>query len=139
MRAVRWVVAAVAVVASATMASSHEATSKGVTVAHPWARATPGGATVGAAFMEIRTDKGVTDRLISVASPVAGRAEVHTHIMDGNAMLSVRGDMAEECWRIVEPVVQAWRDGDVPLESYAAGTQGPKRWESSTTHPEAGR
>ena len=86
MRAVRWVVAAVAVVASATMASSHEATSKGVTVAHPWARATPGGATVGAAFMEIRTDKGVTDRLISVASPVAGRAEVHTHIMDGNVM-----------------------------------------------------
>ena len=32
------------------------------------------------------TDKGVTDRLISVASPVAGRAEVHTHIMDGNVM-----------------------------------------------------
>lgn len=73
------------------------------------------------------------------ASTLRPYGEILAHIMDGNAMLSVRGDMAEECWRIVEPVVQAWRDGDVPLESYAAGTQGPKRWESSTTHPEAGR
>lgn len=73
------------------------------------------------------------------ASTLRPYGEILAHIMDGNAMLSVRGDMAEECWRIVEPVVQAWRDGDVPLESYAAGTQGPKRWESSATHPEAGR
>jgi periplasmic copper chaperone A len=86
MRAVRSLFAVLAVVSAAATASAHEATSKGVTVAHPWTRATPGGATVGAAFMEIRTDKGVTDRLISAASPVAGRVEVHTHIMDGEVM-----------------------------------------------------
>jgi len=82
-----WMVVATLALASALQpASAHEVTSKGVTVAHPWSRATPGGATVGAAFMEIRTDKGVTDKLISASSPVAGRVEVHTHIMDGDVM-----------------------------------------------------
>lgn len=86
MRPLGFVLAAFAACAAITPASAHEATSKGVTVAHPWARATPGGATVGVAFMEIRTDKGVTDRLIGAASPAAGRVEVHTHIMDGDVM-----------------------------------------------------
>lgn len=67
-------------------AVAHETTAKGVTVAHPWARATPGGATVAAAYMEIKTANGVTDKLISAQSPVAGRVEVHTHIMDGDVM-----------------------------------------------------
>jgi periplasmic copper chaperone A len=69
-----------------TASSAHEVTVKGVTVAHPWARATPGGATVGAAFMEIRTEAGVTDTLVSATSPVAGRVEVHTHTMEGDVM-----------------------------------------------------
>lgn len=43
--------------------------------------------------------------------------------------LSVRGDMSVESWRIVEPVVEAWRAGRVPLDEYAAGTSGPKNWE----------
>jgi len=67
-------------------AHAHEATSKGVTVAHPWARATPAGATVGAAFLEIRTDKNTSDRLIGVSSPVASRAEVHSSTMEGGIM-----------------------------------------------------
>ena len=73
-------------------AGAHEYTSKGVTIAHPWGRATPGGATVGVSFMEIRTDAGITDRLVSVSSPVAGRAEVHTHMMDGDVMKMRRLD-----------------------------------------------
>jgi copper(I)-binding protein len=67
-------------------AHAHDATSKGVTVTHPWARATPGGATVGAAFLEIRTDKNTSDRLIGVSSPVASRAEVHSSSMEGGVM-----------------------------------------------------
>ena len=31
-------------------------------------------------------------------------------------------DEAEESWRIVEPVVDAWSEGLVPLRSYPAGT-----------------
>lgn len=49
-------------------------------------------------------------------------------ILDGDPLLSVRGDMAEECWRIVDPVLQAWRRDDVPLEEYPAGSAGPAGW-----------
>ena len=65
---------------------AHEASSKGVTVSHPWVRATPEGASVGSAFLEIKTDQGTTDRLTGATSPVAGRAEVHSHTMDNGVM-----------------------------------------------------
>jgi glucose-6-phosphate 1-dehydrogenase len=55
-------------------------------------------------------------------------AEVLSGILDGDATLAVRGDAAEECWRIVAPVLEAWRRGDVPLDEYAAGTDGPASW-----------
>jgi copper(I)-binding protein len=67
-------------------AHAQDVTSKGVTVAHPWARATPGGATVGAAFLEIKTDKNTSDRLIGVSSPVAAKAEVHSSSMQNGIM-----------------------------------------------------
>ena len=49
-------------------------------------------------------------------------------ILDGDPLLSVRADMAEECWRIMRPVIRAWRDGKVPLEDYPAGSLGPEGW-----------
>ncbi|WP_159501759.1 glucose-6-phosphate dehydrogenase [Microbacterium sp. 18062] len=55
-------------------------------------------------------------------------AEVLSGILDGDAALAVRGDAAELCWRIVQPVRDAWRRGDVPLEEYAAGSEGPGTW-----------
>lgn len=67
-------------------AMAHEATNGGVTVAHAWARAMPEGAKVGAAYLEIKTDAQTADKLLSVTTPVAGRAEIHTHIMDGDVM-----------------------------------------------------
>lgn len=45
--------------------------------------------------------------------------------LDGDPTLSVRGDTAEECWRIVAPVLDGWRAGTVPLGEYAAGSSGP--------------
>jgi hypothetical protein len=51
----------------------------GVTVEKAWSRPTPGGATVGAVYLEIFGDEKNADRLIGVSSPVAGRAEFHTH------------------------------------------------------------
>ena len=44
------------------------------------------------------------------------------------APLSVRGDMAVQCWKIIEPVRQAWQNGRVPLQEYAAGSGGPSDW-----------
>ena len=51
--------------------------------------------------------------------------EVLRAVLDGDPTLSVRGDTAEQCWRIVEPVIAAWRAGEVPLREYAAGSAGP--------------
>jgi len=42
--------------------------------------------------------------------------------------LTVRGDNAEGCWRIVEPVVDAWQEDEVLLDTYAAGSDGPRAW-----------
>jgi glucose-6-phosphate 1-dehydrogenase len=52
--------------------------------------------------------------------------EVLRAALAGDATLSVRGDTAEQCWRIVEPVIAAWRAGDVEMQEYAAGSAGPK-------------
>ena len=93
MRFVSSIVATLACLSAATMsAAAHEASNAGVTVAHPWARATPGGVKNGAAYLEIKTAAGVTDRLISASSPVAGRVEIHTHIKDGDVMRMRRVD-----------------------------------------------
>ena len=54
--------------------------------------------------------------------------EVLARVLDGDPTLSVRGDTAVECWRIVEPVLAAWRNGQVPLEEYPAGSTGPDAW-----------
>src|SRR5690606_9466406 len=58
-------------------------------------------------------------------------AEVLAGILDADATLAVRGDAAEECWRIVAPALAAWRDDAVPLEEYPAGSAGPVAWSSS--------
>jgi glucose-6-phosphate 1-dehydrogenase len=54
--------------------------------------------------------------------------EVLQGLMDGDPALSVRGDTAEECWRIVAPVLKAWAANRVPLDDYAAGSGGPASW-----------
>jgi len=46
-------------------------------------------------------------------------------VLAGDARLSIRGDEAEESWRVVTPVLDAWAKDLVPLEDYRAGSQGP--------------
>jgi len=55
-------------------------------------------------------------------------AEVLSGVLDGDPLLAVRGDAAEQCWRIVAPILEAWRRGEVPLEEYVAGSPGPEPW-----------
>jgi glucose-6-phosphate 1-dehydrogenase len=54
--------------------------------------------------------------------------EVLAGVLDGDPLLSVRGDTAEQCWRIVDPVLRAWRADQVPLETYPVGSDGPADW-----------
>ncbi len=55
-------------------------------------------------------------------------AEVLSGVLDADPMLSVRGDAAEESWRIVAPILDAWKKGAVPLDEYVAGSHGPEAW-----------
>lgn len=48
-------------------------------------------------------------------------------VLRDDPTLSIRGDEAEELWRIVEPVLEAWERDEVPLEEYPAGSGGPVR------------
>jgi glucose-6-phosphate 1-dehydrogenase len=47
-------------------------------------------------------------------------------VLNGDAALSIRGDEAEEAWRILEPVLEAWSKDLVPLAEYPAGSDGPR-------------
>jgi glucose-6-phosphate 1-dehydrogenase len=46
-------------------------------------------------------------------------------VLNGNAALSIRGDEAEESWRVLAPVLEAWMTDQVPLQEYPAGSGGP--------------
>jgi glucose-6-phosphate 1-dehydrogenase len=46
-------------------------------------------------------------------------------VLDGDSALSVRGDEAEQAWRIMTPILDAWAGGRVPLQEYPAGSDGP--------------
>jgi glucose-6-phosphate 1-dehydrogenase len=46
--------------------------------------------------------------------------------LEGDLTLAIRDDEAEECWRIVAPIVDAWARGEVPLDEYRAGSAGPR-------------
>ena len=64
-------------------------------------------------------------------SQLSAYGEVLEAVIEGNRLLSVRGDIAEECWRIVDPVLSTWRAQAIPMVTYAAGTQGPSGWDTS--------
>jgi len=56
--------------------------------------------------------------------------EVLAGVLEGDATLSVRGDSAVQGWKVVEPFLQAWRDGKTPLDDYTAGSEGPDSWDN---------
>lgn len=46
-------------------------------------------------------------------------------IFDGDPILSIRADEAEEAWRVIEPIIDAWTQGATPLVEYSAGSSEP--------------
>ncbi|MGV8877171.1 MAG: glucose-6-phosphate dehydrogenase [Rhodoglobus sp.] len=67
-------------------------------------------------------------RTMLAAATMSAYGEVIASLIDGDPVLSVRGDIAEQCWHIVAPVLEDFRHNRVPLDEYAAGTQGPPSW-----------
>lgn len=46
--------------------------------------------------------------------------------MVGDQTLFTRADEVEEAWRVVTPVLDAWKDNKVPMSFYGSGSWGPK-------------
>lgn len=57
-----------------------------VVVSAPWARATPGLARIGVAYMTIANRGSAPDRLLRVETPVAEHPELHTTMMQNGVM-----------------------------------------------------
>lgn len=70
----------------ATSASAHDYKVGSLVINHPWSRATPKGATVAGGYLKITNTGTTPDRLVSGASEIAKRFEVHEMSMDGGVM-----------------------------------------------------
>lgn len=72
---------------AAAEAPAHEFHRLGdIVIEQPWSRATP--VKVGGAYMTLRNNGEIADRLIKITSPIAEKAEIHeTKIENGMAMM----------------------------------------------------
>jgi glucose-6-phosphate 1-dehydrogenase len=61
----------------------------------------------------------------SAAPRFTAYAHLIQEMLKGDPMLFIRGDEAEEAWRIIDPVMNAWSAGAVPMQDYAAGEAPP--------------
>ena len=76
--------------ASGAVASAHDYTVGSLHIVHPWARATPKGASVGGGYMTITNNGTAPDRLIGGSSPIADRFEVHEMSTDDKGVMRMR-------------------------------------------------
>jgi glucose-6-phosphate 1-dehydrogenase len=70
-------------------------------------------------------DRVAENRDLEVQSAPMKRTPYANLILDmlrNDPMLFIRGDEAEEAWRLIEPVMSEWGAGDVPMKTYPAGT-----------------
>lgn len=71
-------------IAIAAPVAAHDFKAGGLTLKHPWTRATAG--KVGAGFVEIVNTGKAADQLLSASSSAADKVEIHTMSMDGGIM-----------------------------------------------------
>ncbi len=61
----------------------------------------------------------------STAPRFTAYAHLILEMLNSDPMLFIRGDEAEEAWRIIDPVMNAWTAGEVPIQEYPAGQAPP--------------
>jgi glucose-6-phosphate 1-dehydrogenase len=74
-------------------------------------------------------DRHAVNRELEVHSTASRRtpyANLILEMLKRDPMLFIRGDEAEEAWRIIDPVMNAWSAGEVPMQDYAAGGPPPR-------------
>jgi glucose-6-phosphate 1-dehydrogenase len=58
-------------------------------------------------------------------SELPAYSRVLMDVLSGDSALSIRGDEAEQAWRVLTPVLDAWAEDRVPMLDYPAGSDGP--------------
>lgn len=79
-------VSALLAAAPAAAQGTPAATVGSITIADPWSRATAPGAANGACFFVATNAGAEADRIVAAASPVAQKAELHTHRQEDGVM-----------------------------------------------------
>ena len=70
----------------AGFAAAHEYQAGELQIAHPWSQELPPNAPTVAAYFVIHNTGKNADRLLGVDSPIAGKAELHEHVQQGDLM-----------------------------------------------------
>ncbi|WP_339546657.1 copper chaperone PCu(A)C [Pseudomonas sp. RA_35y_Pfl2_P32] len=70
----------------ACFATAHEYKAGELDIAHPWSQELPPNAPTVAAYFVIHNTGKTADRLLSVSSPISGKAELHEHLMQKDLM-----------------------------------------------------
>ena len=60
------------------------------------------------------------------SEPNIGYETLLYEAMIGDAMLFQRADNIEGAWRVVQPILDAWKKGGADLAYYEAGSEGPE-------------
>jgi copper(I)-binding protein len=78
--------AAAFVLSTCLPAIAHDYRVGDLRIDHPWSRATPPAARVGAGYLVVTNGGAAADRLMAAISPAAARVEIHEMRMDGSVM-----------------------------------------------------
>lgn len=78
--------------ALAAPAVAHDYMQGDIHILKPWSRPLPPVSANGAAYMTLMNKGSAPDRLVSVSTPMAMKAELHTHLMEGGVMKMRRLD-----------------------------------------------
>lgn len=70
----------------ACFANAHEYKAGELEIAHPWSQELPPNAPTVAAYFVIHNSGKTADRLLSVDSPISGKAELHEHVKQNDLM-----------------------------------------------------
>lgn len=84
MRLFRLIAVASLLVLGPIGAYAHEFKVGDIEISEPWARATPSGADVGGGYLTITNHGSQPDRLTAISSSIAGMAQLHTMVMEGD-------------------------------------------------------
>src|SRR5690349_10195567 len=80
------VAVACALLATARAASAEDFKAGDIVISHPWSRATPAGAQVGAGYLVIENRGSLPDRFLGGSVEVATGFELHDVVLEGGVM-----------------------------------------------------